>query len=68
MHDNKLARWPVYRGKRVRGGEGKKKEEKRYESKINVLRVYRCFLCLFQLGPLVCETRPRAREKGRERE
>lgn len=29
MHDNKLARWPVYRGKRVRGGEGKKKKKKK---------------------------------------
>lgn len=48
MHDNKLARWPVYRGKRVRGkrNKKKKKKEKRYESKINVLRVYRCSLCL----------------------
>lgn len=48
MHDNKLARWPVYRGKRVRGKrkKKKKKKEKRYESKINVLRVYRCSLCL----------------------
>lgn len=30
MHDNKLARWPVYRGKRVRGAkEGRKKKEKK---------------------------------------